>query len=310
MSSYPREYFPAVSFQIGSESTVPVFIIGFFRSGSTLLETMLDAHRDVYSVAEYSSFAYQSMKMIEIMDSKKYQLKDPHVLKSIVAKTAKNTLRMMRRKLRDTHQGDISLTNNSKIIDKMLFNYKNLALIHLIFPNAVILHTVRDPMDTLFSCYKTKFNRMDKHVYALDLKHLTLEYAIYLKIMHHFKTILPPGRIIDVSYEELVMNPTKVMKTVVKDALQLPWDPSVLEYHKLNRTVHTASVLQVKQKLYKDSIGGWTKYSRELRDIKHELKKHLPVLAAQGALEPAYLNWELDSTFNYKEMLKAFKDIY
>jgi hypothetical protein len=197
-----------------------------------------------------------------------------------------------------------------KFVDNVMDNYKNLALIHLIFPNAVILHTVRDPMDTLFSCYKTKFNRMDKHVYALDLKHLTLEYAIYLKIMHHFKTILPPGRIIDVSYEELVMNPTKVMKTVVKDALQLPWDPSVLEYHKLNRTVHTASVLQVKQKLYKDSIGGWTKYSRELRDIKHELKKHLPVLAAQGALEPAYLNWELDSTFNYKEMLKAFKDIY
>jgi hypothetical protein len=200
------------------------------------------------------------------------------------------------------------MTNDTKIVDKMLFNYKNLALIHLIFPNAVILHTVRDPMDTLFSCYKNKFDNDAPWLHNRGI--LALEYAIYLKIMHHFKTILPPGRIIDVSYEELVMNPTKVMKTIVKDALQLPWDPNVLEYYKLNRTVHTASVLQVKQKLYKDSIGGWTKYSRELRDIKHELKKHLPVLAEQGALEPAYLNWELDSTFNYKTMLKGFKDIY
>ena len=117
----------------------------------------------------------------------------------------------------------------------MLGNYKNLALIHLVFPHAIILHTVRDPMDTLFSCYKNRFND-DTAMYAHNHTTLVAEYVLYLEIMAHFKRELPPGRIIDVSYEALVASPEAVLRPIITDPHQVT-DPAVsllltlLRYH-------------------------------------------------------------------------------
>ena len=99
----------------------------------------------------------------------------------------------------DAAQGiDTSASSFTHIVDKMLLNYKNLALIHLVFPNAIILHTVRDPMDTLFSCYKNRFND-DVAMYVHNHTTLVAEYVLYLEIMAHFKRELPPGWIFIVS---------------------------------------------------------------------------------------------------------------
>lgn len=81
-------------------------------------------------------------------------------------------------------------------IFKALIAALSLGFIHLVYPNAVILHTMRDPMDTLYSCYKHKF---DDHglEWALDAGQLVRQYVRYLEIMAHFRKVLP-GRVVDV----------------------------------------------------------------------------------------------------------------
>lgn len=69
-----------------------------------------------------------------------------------------------------------------RIVDKMIFNYRNIGFIHMVYPNAVILHTLRDPMDTLFSCYSHKFDGLGLE-WFLDNEKLALTYVMYLEYM-------------------------------------------------------------------------------------------------------------------------------
>lgn len=68
--------------------------------------------------------------------------------------------------------------------------------LHMVFPDALILHTIRDPLDTLFSCFRCKFDDAGLE-WSLDTGDLALQYAKYLEIMQHFRTVLP-GRVIDI----------------------------------------------------------------------------------------------------------------
>ena len=67
----------------------------------------------------------------------------------------------------------------------MLVNYRNIGLIHLLYPNATIINMVRDPMDTLLSCYHTRFAD-DSSTYSLDVKTLVYEYMLYLKVLYPY----------------------------------------------------------------------------------------------------------------------------
>ena len=173
-----------------------------------------------------------------------------------------------------------------RIVDKMLSNYKNIALIHLIFPEAVILHTMRDPMDTLFSCYTNKFDD-DNAMWAHDMTSLVTEYVIYLEIMQHFRNELPRGRIVDVSYESLIASPERVMREIVtsRHVLGLSWDPMVMRYTESNRTVHAS---YVRRSTYPS--GGWRKYAKELEPLIRELSSHIPRLRAINAWPEIYSN--------------------
>ena len=70
-----------------------------------------------------------------------------------------------------------------------------IGFIHLVYPDALIVHTLRDPMDTLFSCYRNKFDDYGLE-WSLDWSDLVLQYVMYLEIMHHWRTVLP-GRVVD-----------------------------------------------------------------------------------------------------------------
>jgi hypothetical protein len=100
-----------------------------------------------------------------------------------------------------------------RVVDKMLANYKNIGLIHLLYPQAVILHTHRDPIDTLFSCMHIRF-ASPAAVWTLDVDTMVEEYVAYLEIMHHFRQQLP-GRVVDVSYEALLARPERTMRAIL-----------------------------------------------------------------------------------------------
>ena len=81
-------------------------------------------------------------------------------------------------------------------------NFIFAGLIHLALPNAIIIHTVRDPVDTCLSCFSKLFAEGQNHTY--DLAELGRYYRHYQALMAHWHRILPPGRILDVRYEDVV----------------------------------------------------------------------------------------------------------
>lgn len=100
------------------------------------------------------------------------------------------------------------LVEPTYIVDKLVQNYKNVGLIHLLYPNALILHVVRDPLDCLWSCFRHKFDEKALQ-WTLDFEHICHEYVLYLRLMKHWQSALP-NRVVHVSYEDLVLNHEQV----------------------------------------------------------------------------------------------------
>jgi Sulfotransferase family len=125
-------------------------------------------------------------------------------------------------------------------------------LIHLALPNARIIHTVRDPLDTCYSCFSKLFGNGQYHTY--NLTELARYYRHYEKLMEHWRKVLPPGRIMDVRYEEVVFDLEGQARRIVAHC-GLEWDDRCLEFHKTDRPVHTASAVQVRQPIYQSAVG-------------------------------------------------------
>ena len=127
-------------------------------------------------------------------------------------------------------------------------------------PEAKIIHCVRDPVATCFSCYTQLFNSPQR--FAYDLTDLGLYHSSYRKLMRHWNQIAP-GSIFDLRYENLVDNQEAETRSLLKFC-NLDWDESCLIFHKTDRAVRTASALQVRQPIYKESLSGWRKYGEHL----------------------------------------------
>lgn len=183
------------------------------------METILDAHPNVFGLGEDSIFNSQLPEVKDHVvkaasgsseDVEKTVAKDAKVITSKMVAMAKEMDE-------DSSKGKIL-----RVVDKMLFNYRNIGFIHLLFPQAAILHTVRDPMDTLLSCFTQKFD--DKGLeWAFQPATLVEMYVDYLTIMNHFRSELP-GQIMDINYEEVVRQPERVVKSLIVNKLGLPWN--------------------------------------------------------------------------------------
>jgi Sulfotransferase family len=157
----------------------------------------------------------------------------------------------------------------ARITDKMPANFLFAGLIHLALPNATIIHAVRDPIDTCVSCFSVHFTKGQKHTY--DLAELGRYYRHYQALMAHWHDVLPPGRIVDVQYEELVGDLEGVARRIIGHC-GLAWDPRCLDFHRTVRSVRTASATQVRQSIYTTSIGRWRRYEKFLGPLLAELE--------------------------------------
>jgi hypothetical protein len=164
-----------------------------------------------------------------------------------------------------------------RIVDKMPGNFLLAGLIHLALPNATIIHAVRDPVDTCVSCYSLLF--IDQK-YTYDLGELGRYYQHYRSVMAHWHSVLPPGRILDVHYEDLVDDLEGVARRIVAQC-GLPWDDRCLDFHRTKRMVNTPSATQVRKPIYRSSVGRWRDYEPFLS----------PLLAELGKAEPAQDNF-------------------
>jgi hypothetical protein len=137
-------------------------------------------------------------------------------------------------------------------------------MIRILFPNASIVHCRRDPRDTCFSIYKNLFGAHG-HFYAYDLQELARYYVGYAALMDHWENVMP-GKLHTVEYETLIDSQEQTTRDLL-EACGLEWHPACLEFHKTRRPVATISASQVRQPMYRGSIGAWKSYEKMLQPL-------------------------------------------
>jgi tetratricopeptide (TPR) repeat protein len=227
----------------GDHWEAPVFIVGMPRSGTSLVEQMLASHPAVFGAGE-------RMELPQLLE----QLAAAgHLFPDCVTTMLGRRLRRMGADYAAA-LGALA-PSAARVTDKLPGNFQLIGLIRLILPNARIIHLVRDPVDTCLSCYSRLFVD-DNLAYSYDLAELGRFYAAYRRMMAHWSSILPPGSILDVSYEAMVQDFPSHARAIVEHC-GLPWNDACLRFHESRRPVVTASAIQVRQAVYQSSVGRW-----------------------------------------------------
>ncbi len=239
----------------GHPCEVPVFVLGMVRSGTTLVEQILASHPDVHGAGEMT---YLPELVREGQAGKDFPAGfaalPPDRLRQLGAAYAAR-LTAIAPKAR-------------RVVDKQPYNFLQVGLIHLALPDARIIHVKRDPLDTCFSCYSLMFAGDVGFVY--DLGELGRYYKAYEALMDHWREVLPEGAMLEVQYEDLVNDLPGQARRIV-EYCGLKWDERCLEFHKSSRVVVTASLYQVRQPVYKSSVGRAQAYASHLGPLREAL---------------------------------------
>jgi Tfp pilus assembly protein PilF len=242
----------------GSDTELPVFIVGLPRSGTTLLEQILSSHPQVHGAGELRFIHEAFASLPTMLGAQASPLACLGRLdRASVDQMASTCLDRYRR-----------LAGSAvRIVDKLPDNYLYLGLIAVLFPRAKIIHCRRDLRDVAVSCWITKFRQIR---WANNASHIAARFADYRRIMDHWRQVLPVS-LLEVDYEETVSDLEGVARRLLAWC-GLEWDPACLAFHETWRPVRTASAVQVRQPIYRQSVGRWENYEDELGD----LFAHLP----------------------------------
>ena len=240
----------------GDPSPRPVFIVGMPRSGTTLVEQILASHPEVHGAGELIRIPNLAQRLLGAGDSG---------LPAAAAALGREDLEAAARDYLDyvgARGGAAARTT-----DKLPENYHHLGLIAAMLPNARVVHVRRDPMDVCVSNYLVRFQW--GHAWSYDFGALASEYRAYERLMRHWRAVLP-SPVHELSYESLVASLESESRGLV-EFCGLEWDDRCLEFHRTERSVHTASGWQVRQPIYRRSVERWRNYERHLGPLREAL---------------------------------------
>lgn len=246
---------------IGHSSDKPIFIIGMPRSGTTLVEQIIASHPDVHGAGELHAFR----NAVPVVPNPAL----PELFTQTEASCHKGLLDLLSKdvahEIAEEYLADINkLSPNQKhVTDKMPFNFLWAGLIRLVFPNAKIVHCTRNPMDTGLSIYRQLFTQLTP--WAYDLKEIGQVYNGYKHLTDHWHNLFP-NHIYNANYESIVSNQEEETRKLLAFC-ELEWHDDCLEFYKAKRQVKTASVYQVRQPIYKDSVKGWRRFETQLQPL-------------------------------------------
>jgi tetratricopeptide (TPR) repeat protein len=243
----------------GDPSPVPVFVLGMPRSGSSLIEQILASHPQIHGAGELTDFEEAAGSVFRTGGR---TVEYPECV-PLMDDSAP-------RRIGQSYLGRLPAVADGKIriVDKLPGNFVNIGLIRLALPDARIIHTMRHPIDTCVSCYSKLFTI--GHHYTYDLAELGRFYRAYSELMTHWRRVLPPGAMLDVSYEDVVDDLEGQARRMI-DYCGLPWDDRCIDFHRTSRTVKTASSVQVRKPLFRSSLQRWRKYESGIAPLLDEL---------------------------------------
>jgi tetratricopeptide (TPR) repeat protein len=253
LSGFDRDLFARLA-TAGSPSRRPVFVFGLPRSGTTLIEQVLASHSQVHGAGELR-LARRSFEAIPGLLGRTVSPREciPMLDPPTVVSLAKH------------HLEDLTEYDGGqypRIIDKMPDNYMYVGLLAIMFPSAVFIHSRRDLRDIAVSCWMTDFRSIR---WANDQNSIAKRFQQYQRLMNHWKEVLPVP-LHEVHYEETVTDLESVARRMI-EACGLPWEPACLEFHRTERPIRTASVMQVRQPVYQRSVARWKHYEAALGEL-------------------------------------------
>ena len=242
----------------GVASRQPIFVLGMPRSGTTLIEQIIASHSSTRPGGELRDFS----RTVAAHFAPKGALPFAEYMNAVTAQEIEAIGADYVRKL------DAHAPGAEHITDKMPQNFFSVGLIHLALPNAKIIHSMRNPVDTCVSCFTKLFVGLQDSTY--DLGELGRYYRAYHELMAHWGQVLPAGSFLDVRYEDVVADIEGQARRML-DFCELAWEPKVLDFHKTDRPVKTASAAQVRQPLYSSAVARWRHYEKHLGPLLKEL---------------------------------------
>lgn len=246
---------PRVTSALGRSASLPIFVVGMPRSGTSLVEKIIAAHPQAAGAGELMWMTEISMDLLsgsapyaELLDGLKQHQLD---------RAANGYVKRLKKVARKA----------DRVVDKMPQNLLHLGLISILFPEARVVHCRRDALDTCLSCYFQELT--DAIDFNTDLTDLGRYYRSYERLMSHWSSVLEVPTL-DVVYEDLVSDLDGQVHRLL-DFLDLPFDDASLRYHESDHHIATASYDQVRQPIYASSVGRWKAYESHLDPLRTAL---------------------------------------
>lgn len=248
-----------------SEQPDPVFLVGFPRSGTTLLDQILNSH-PAFQVIE------EQPLLTGVLDSLPGTQSYPAALANLTA----SDLAALRQKYFSAAAAFLEPGKGDTIIDKLPLNIIHIGLIMRLFPAAHIILALRHPCDACLSCFMQSFGHNDAMANFYTLEDAARLYAVTMALWRHYVDIMPV-KYHPIKYEDVVADLEGQARAVL-GFLGVPWDERVLEYNQHARArerIRTPSYEQVTEKIYDRARYRWQRYEQQLRPVLPLLQPYI-----------------------------------
>ncbi len=227
-----------------------IFILGMPRTGTSLVEQIISSHSEVYGGGEILLLSNYFQNFFK-------QDLDEKNIKNLLSGFNNNYLNFLNK-----------MTDMNVVTDKAPLNFRWIGFIKLIFPNSTIIHCSRDPFENSWSVYKNEFE--GGMFFSNDITDIASYYKIYLDLMNFWQENLK-DEIFDLKYEELINEPEKKIKELIKFC-KIDWQQNCLEFYKNKKIIKTVSFSQARKPIYKDSVKATSNFKKYLKNLDLALK--------------------------------------
>jgi len=244
----------------GLDTELPVYVVGMPRSGTTLVEQILSGHSRIFGAGELGLIPgrIQGLNRWERVtgSGRRY----PDCMDDLSSHVTREIAGAIRDELQAYDPDALH------VVDKLPHNFENIGFIKFLFPKAKIISVRRDPRDIAISNYFTGYQAKHGGMgFAYDLTDIGEHLADHNLFMHHWDQVFP-GQILEIRYEEVVDDLEGSARRML-DYIGVDFEPHVLDFNTLDRTVKTASLWQVRQPIYKTAKNRWENYKTHLAPL-------------------------------------------